>query len=326
MDIVFISGVELGHYALNGLVDSVSFRQNACALKAIFGLSSEKAALTSGFQAFDAVAGQFGIPFHEISTLKSKASINLIRQYAPDLICIIGWSELAPSELLDVPKEKHNSLHRHARTHGCIGIHPTLLPRGRGRAPIPWSIIKGLTKSGVTLFYLEEGADTGDIIAQRDFTIELRDDAASVYAKVANLHYELMKDILPKLVAGRAERVAQDPSKATVWQKRQPKDGLIDWNKTKMAQYNWIRALTRPYPGAFCYFKGQKLSVWRASMDETCKPAVQVGTIVDIRKNGIVISCIDGCLILEELQLEGEASMPGMSFAGRHGLSIGQKL
>jgi len=323
MDIIFISGVQLGRYALKGIIDSEAFRSGEAIVKAIFGLAEEKASRTSGYRTFDDLAYSAGAPLHRVASIKTEAMIEQIRDYAPDLICIIGWSELAPSVLLDIPKEKHGSKQRHDVTHGCIGMHPTLLPQGRGRAPIPWAIIKGLKKSGVTMFYLEEEADAGDIIAQREFQIDIEDDASTVYVKVASLHYELMRDNLPLLVRGIAPRVPQDPSKVTIWKKRTPKGGVIDWNKSQMDQYNWIRALTHPYPGAFTFWRDRKVTIWKASLDQRAV-SVGPGTIVDVMDAGVVVACTDGALILKRLQLEDEPELDGKTFADCYGLPVGE--
>lgn len=323
MDIVFISGVELGRYAVRGIIDSTAFREETCRLKAIFSLSEEKAHKTSGFRPFDDIAATIDVPLHKVDSIKTKDILKTVSAYAPDLLCIIGWSELAPPELLDIPKMKHESTHRHSATHGCIGIHPTLLPQGRGRAPIPWSLIYGLERSGVTLFYLEEGADTGDIVLQSEFLIDLEDDASTVYSKVADLHYELMKEAMPLLASGTAPRTPQNPEQATVWKRRKPEDGEIDWSKTQMELYNWIRALTYPYPGAFTHLRGRKLTIWKSLLGKEGNAQHAPGTILGVREDGIIISCRDGELILQKLGLEGEQSLDGPTFATLYELSKG---
>lgn len=325
MEIVFISGVELGLYALKGILGSQSFRNGEAILKAVFALAEDKSSKTSGYQSFDDLSQSNGITLHKITSIKTESVIKQIAAYSPDLIFIIGWSELAPSDLLDVPKKKHNSQYRHASTHGCIGIHPTLLPQGRGRAPIPWAIIKGLKKSGVTMFYLEERADAGDVIDQREFDIHLDDDASSVYGVVAKLHYELMKDNLPLLVKGIAPRTHQDPNNVTFWPKRTPEDGIIDWSMSQADQYNWIRALTHPYPGAFTFWKGHKITIWKAHL-RTKDHRADYGQVVDISDEGIIIACKDGALLLNCLQFENEPELESAAFAMKYGLAIGDIL
>jgi len=323
MDIIFISAVTLGAYALQGLIASDAYSNGNAVIKAIYSLDDTKASQTSGYQIFDDLAERVGAPLHKVRSIKADDVIAHIRKYDPDFIFIIGWSELAPSQLLDIPKIKHGAICRHSNYHGCIGIHPTLLPQGRGRAPIPWAIIKGLTKSGVTMFYLEEEADAGDIIAQREFDILLEDDATNVYAKVAGLHYELCRDILPLLTHGTASRRSQDPHHATVWPKRKPENGAIDWMKSSVEIYNWIRALTHPYPGAFTFWGKQKLTIWKACLDSHTNMAASPGTIIDTSDKGIRVACVDGSVILTQIQVQDGPIQEGNELFTRHVFFVG---
>ena len=324
MNIVFISGVELGQFALNGLIDSDVFKSQEAKLIAVFSLSEEKAEKTSGYTSFDFLANQAKAPLFKISSIKTIDVYNQIKKLSPDFIFIIGWSELAPSELLDIPKNKYNSSKRHDNTHGCIGIHPTLLPIGRGRAPIPWTIIKGFTKSGVTMFYLEEEADAGDMIAQNEYMIEINDDASSIYKKIAILHYQLVKDSLPLLANRTAPRIPQDPTKVTYWEKRRPEDGVIDWYRESLDQYNWIRALTHPYPGAFTFWNGEKVIIWKAAMGEQVTN-YEPGSIIDINDNGLLVACLTKSIIIKRLQLGDDEEMDSVSFSKKYGIKPGVK-
>ncbi len=323
VNIVFISGVELGCFAIQGILDSTSYQQRMVRFKAIFSLDQSKSAQTVGYCTFGELAELAGAPLIITDTIKTGPVIEQIRKFEPDFIFIIGWSELAPAALLNIPQEKHGSPHRHAQTHGCVGVHPTLLPLGRGRAPIPWAIIKGLTQSGVSMFYLEEGADTGDIIVQHPFTIDFHDDAGSIYKKVSQIHYTLVKEQIDRLVNGTANRTPQDHSRATVWKKRRPEDGIIDWTKPRHELYNWVRALTRPYPGAFTFLSSDKITVWRAAPGDA-HPGTP-GTISALTETGVVVQCGDGEVILLELQFNEDPPLPAPEFAARYALQIGQR-
>ncbi len=323
MDIVFISGVELGRFALQGILDSSSYIDGDIRIKGIFSLADSKASRTSGYTKFDDLAKNTDL--HYVQSIKSMDVISKITNYSPDFIFIIGWSELAPEILLDIPKNKYKSINRHDKTHGCIGMHPTLLPQGRGRAPIPWAIIKGLKQSGVTLFYLENQADSGDIILQKEFAIDLDDDASTVYQKVAQIHYTLTKTAMPLLVNGDAPRIIQDTSQVTHWAKRTPEDGIINWNKSQLEQHNWIRALTHPYPGAFTYWKNHRVTLWKSKVVSFFGSYndYEPGSVVSINKDGIFIACVDTPILVTALQFEEDEILDGLAFSEKYNLQIG---
>jgi len=157
-----------------------------------------------------------------------------------DLLVCGGWSRLFSKDLLE------------ACPLGAVNLHPTLLPEGRGRAPIPWTIIKGLTRSGVTLHYMTEGCEDGDIIGQEAFDIDPDETAGSLYFKATEAAERLCREYVPRLLAGSAPRIPQDHSLATVWPKRTPEDSRIP-----SLQYDgdllWrtVRALDRYYPRAY---------------------------------------------------------------------------
>ncbi len=168
----------------------------------------------------------------------------------PDLILVAGWYYIVPARI------------RELAPLGCLGLHASLLPRNAGGAPLNWAIINGEDETGVTLFHLEDEMDTGDIVAQRRIPIEIADTIATLYDRVDRACYEILLDILPKIEAGSAPRIRQDLSRRTVLPQRSPKDGWIDWSRPAEEIYNFVRALTRPYPGAFAHIEGRTVRVW----------------------------------------------------------------
>ncbi|XDZ63110.1 formyltransferase family protein [Alphaproteobacteria bacterium LSUCC0396] len=177
-----------------------------------------------------------------------------IRRADIDWLFIVGWSQIAGTEVLRAPKM------------GVLGMHPTLLPVGRGRAAIPWAILKELPETGVTLFKVDEGVDTGLIGGQLVIPLHNRITASELYNLVNNAHVELVKNILPLLILGAVSFEAQDVSRATEWPGRKPEDGEIDLDGSVFEAERLIRAVTRPYPGAFFFQDGKKVIVWRAEM------------------------------------------------------------
>jgi methionyl-tRNA formyltransferase len=251
----------------------------------------------SGQCAFEGIAGRLGARLIETADVNSPDTIAAIREVDPDLIFVVGWSQLVLDEFIGLPR------------HGVFGMHPTLLPRHRGRAAIPWAILSGLAKTGVTLFEIADGtADSGAIVGQVEVPIEHDETATTLYDKVTAAHLELVREYVPKLLDGTAERTRQDTRRASSWPKRTPGDGIIDWETRAPYLYDWVRAQTRPYPGAFTYLGEDRLIVWQArpvALDEEA-PA---GTVVALDDGDAVVACGEGGLVLEEVEGAGEIAV-----------------
>jgi methionyl-tRNA formyltransferase len=200
-----------------------------------------------------AVWKQFGIPVHEVVHIGDEEE--LIRGLAPDLVIMCGWRQRIPSSLISlIPR-------------GIIGFHPTLLPIGRGPAPIINSILEGFSRSGVTMFYLEEELDSGDIIGQVAFDITADDYAHDLYLKVIGGTRELIQRYMPLLVGGESPRTPQDHQNATFFPKRTLADNEINiGTDDPIMIYRKIRAFSSPYRGAFIRVNGEKLTIWKASL------------------------------------------------------------
>jgi methionyl-tRNA formyltransferase len=244
----------------------------------------------SGQCAFDDVAVRVGATLIETTDVNARDTIDAVRALEPGLIFVVGWSQLVRDAFISTATE------------GVYGMHPTLLPRHRGRAPIPWAIITGLARTGVTLFEITDPtADSGPIVGQAEIAIAPDETAATLYEKTADAHVELVREYVPQLVAGMAPRIPQDPRRASVWPKRTPADGIIDWETRAAYLDAWVRAQTRPYPGAFTFLGDERIVVWRARPVERGAYA-PAGTVVELRAEGPVVSCGEGALLLEELE------------------------
>jgi methionyl-tRNA formyltransferase len=181
-------------------------------------------------------------------------------------------------------------------------MHPTLLPRHRGRASIPWALLSGLARTGVTLFEIvDETADSGAIVGQAVVEIQPDDTATTLFERVAAGHLDLIREYVPQLLARTAPRIPQDPLRASVWHRRRPADGIIDWETRAPYLYDWVRAQTRPYPGAFTFLGDAKVVVWRARPVELVE-AAPAGTVVAASPEGPVVACGEGGLLLEEVE------------------------
>lgn len=271
-------------------------------------LKPEFATNVSGAVDLGAVARAAGIPVLEVRNINDEESVAWIEGFQPDLVLVIGWTQLLKERLLRIPKI------------ACLGFHASLLPKYRGRAPINWALINGEAKTGNSMIVLEPDADEGDIVAQREIPIGFEDDCRTLYEKVAHTEVEMLAEVLPHICNGHLPRARQDASVATIMPKRRPEDGLIDWGKNARRLYDWVRALTHPYPGAFTWLDGRKLFVWRARPKESGHASADVppGTIILGEQGYPEVKAGNGWLELGRVQLEGEAEMDAADAANRY--------
>jgi len=251
----------------------------------------------SGQCSFDEVAARLGAKLHETSEINAEETLAFVRALDPELIFVVGWSQLVRDPFIALARE------------GVFGMHPSLLPRHRGRAPIPWAILSGLARTGVTLFEIVDAtADTGAIVGQVSVDVAPDETATTLFEKLTVAHVEVIRDCVPKLIARSAQRVAQDPARASSWPKRTPADSIVDWETRAVYLDAWVRAQTRPYPGAFTYLGDEKVVIWKARAVEL-EASAAAGTIVATRPEGPVVACGDGALLLEEVETRAELSV-----------------
>lgn len=204
---------------------------------------------------FDDFASQAGIPLHRVCSMRTPETLALARSLRPDLVCVVSWSMIVPPEVLALPPR------------GCVGFHYAMLPARRGGAPLNWAIIDGLTETGITLFYLDEGIDSGDIIDQRPIPIAETDTVKDLLDKVLAIAPEMLAQHIEAIEQGTAPRRKQDESRATYTRRRKPEDGEIDWSRPEREIYNFIRALAPPYPCAFTTIGGRRLVIPSARLE-----------------------------------------------------------
>jgi len=216
-------------------------------------LPDDRAVGKSGRVYLDGFCARHGIPLVKSRNVNDAEVVEAIRAAGLDWLFIVGWSQIAREAVLAAPRL------------GVLGMHPTLLPIGRGRAAIPWAILKRLEKTGVTLFKLDGGVDTGDIIDQLEIPLSST-DATELYAAVDAAHAALIKTAFPALAAGTIRPRPQDDSAATEWPGRRPEDGRLDPAMKVADAECLVRAVTRPYPGAFTILDGRRIVVWRAAI------------------------------------------------------------
>jgi methionyl-tRNA formyltransferase len=263
---------------------------------AVLSRAREDAGFHGDYVDLAPITERLGIPLYRIKNVNDPETIALIRSLRPDAIFVFGWSQLLGPDVLSIAP--------------CIGSHPALLPRDRGRHPITWALVDGLEESGLTFLWLDEGADSGDILWQRSFRIGPDDDAADIYARIEDLAEEAVRELVPQLAAGTGQRLRQDERLATYRRKRTEEDRVIDWHRPRREIHNLVRGLARPYVGAVTRVGGQDVRVWKTRMPVSEPPAAPVGAVVGIDDGGIAVRASDGFLELVESDPEG-VIMPG---------------
>jgi len=213
------------------------------------------------------------------------------------LIFMVSWRYLVPE-----------NIYKRA-TQGAYVFHDSMLPKYRGFAPTVWAMINGEQSTGVTLFEVVDAVDAGDIIDQKPVPIGQTDTIADVVENVTQTYLDLITENFHALVDGTVQATAQNHDEATFTCKWTPTDSLIDWNQSSQTIYNLIRATTKPYPGAFCYLDGKKLTIWSAELQTNPKDYVArvAGRVAEIYKGeGTVILTGDSTILLKDVQLDGE--------------------
>lgn len=292
MRIAFIGAVDFSAHCLREIL--------ACGgnVVAIFTLVSERIKFHADAANLGQLAHPYNIPLYRVRDINHPRNVARIRTLKPDVIFVFGWSHLISQAILKIPPR------------GCIGTHPALLPKNRGRHPIVWALVQGLSETGLTFFYLDKGADSGDILWQKSCKIDLTDDAASLYKKIKQLASEGIREFLPQLECNTAQRIPQDHARATYWRKRTEKDGEINWASTTLQTYNLIRALTRPYVGAHTYLYGDTIKIWRTHLPTNPLPpdaiSCEPGVVFHIAQTGeLFVRTGDDYLIVREYETLG---------------------
>ena len=233
-EILLIANERVGYKTVQRVIEE------GYSVRAVFTSHSKRKHKIADYVDFSPLEKEYkNIPFHYILDPKEPFVIEEIQSYNPDLVLVISWSQMLPREIVDFPRL------------GTVGVHYSLLPERRGGAPLVWAIIDGLEKTGLTLFYYDEGVDTGDIIDQVELEITFHDTVKSMLEKIEIALPPLVEKNLDAILERTNQRIKQDESKASYTKARTPKDGEIDWSLSKKQIYNFIRAQTVPYPCAY---------------------------------------------------------------------------
>lgn len=219
----------------------------------------------------------------------------------PDIIITCAYGQIIPKEILNAPRL------------GCINVHASLLPKLRGGAPIHRAIINGFSKTGITIMYMNEGMDKGDIISQREIAIEESDTAETLHDKLSVLGRDLLLDTLPSIIDGTNKRIPQEESEATYGFNITREDEHISFDKTSRQIYNQIRGLNS-WPGAYVTLNGKILKIWASRVGDTYDALVENGTIIKLYDDGFGVKTSNGEIIITKVQPEGKKAMDAKSF------------
>jgi len=184
--------------------------------------------------------------------MKDPKLLELVKSWNPSFFVVVGWYHLLPSSWIELVP--------------AYGLHASLLPDYSGGAPLVWALINGEKKTGISLFRMDEGVDSGPIVGQLEEEIDDHDTIASLYLRIEEKGLTLLRDKVPKLASGKFTLNEQDESKRRIYPQRNEQDGEIDWTWDAQRIRDFIRAQTKPYPGAFFYIEGKKVIIWDADI------------------------------------------------------------
>ena len=241
-----------------------------------------------------------GIEVFQPVKVKEPENIEVLRKHQPDIIIVAAFGQIVPKSILDMPK------------YGCINIHASLLPKYRGAAPIQWAVINGEDVTGVTIMRMNEGIDTGDMIAKKTVRLAEDETGGSLFDKLAQVGAQLCVETMDIIEAGKAEYIPQNNEEATHTSMIRKELGLIDWNKSAVEIERLIRGLNQ-WPSAYTNLSGKTFKIWKAkvvSEENTYEP----GCICRIDKAGMYVQTGKGILLLTEVQMEGKKRMDADAF------------
>lgn len=245
-------------------------------------------------------AVRLGLPVIQPEKLTGSAELQEIIELQPDLIVTAAFGQLLPKELLDTPAL------------GCINVHASLLPKYRGGAPIHQAVMDGETETGVTIMYMAEKLDAGDIISQVVSPIEEADDTGTMFTKLSIAGTSLLKETLPTIIAGTNERRVQDETLVSFASNISREQERIDWTHSARAIYNQVRGL-HPWPVAYTKFADDQVKIWWGQEDEQTSDA-QPGEIIGLEKDRIIVQTGNGSFAITDLQPAGKKRMTATVF------------
>jgi len=258
-------------------------------------------------------ARSLGIEVHQPVKVKTGNLDEWVRAKAPDVAVVLAYGRILPSSVLAAPRR------------GCMNLHASLLPRYRGAAPIQWAIMCGETETGVSLMQMDEGLDSGPVYCARRIPISPEDNAGTLAEKLAELCAEVVRDDLPRAVAGALPAVPQDEALVTLAPPLSREHGVLDWARSPGDLANQVRGLA-PRPGAHTTVAGKTLKILEARAAPADRVIGAPGAVVRADKGGVFVACGTGALEILRGQLEGRKPMGGADLVNGRALRLGDAL
>ncbi len=255
-----------------------------------------------------AAALNSGLKVLQPERIKDAVFVNTLKEINPDVIVVAAYGKILPKDIIRLPR------------YGCINVHASLLPKYRGAAPINRAIINGDKETGITIMQMDEGLDTGSILLQKGIEIAKEDTAGTLTDKLSKLGAELLIEGLNAIEKGEIKPTPQDNSMATYAPMLKKEDGQIDWTKGAEDIYNMVRGMD-PWPGAFTYYNGELLKVWKTSHGNS--RSGKLGEILSVNKEGIDVASKDGVISIIEIQPANKKRMAVSEFLRGHRIEAG---
>ena len=271
MKILLIGAVEFSSRALELLIEMKQDIVGVCTLR--------DSSFNSDHFDLSKICKKNDISWNYAPDINSDKTIRWMADKNPDVIFCFGWSKLLGKRLLSLAPL------------GVVGYHPAALPANRGRHPVVWALVLDLRETASTFFFMDGGADSGDILSQRKVEISDEDDATTLYEKITVCALEQIKTFVLQLKSGEFTRTIQDGSQSNTWRKRCEADGQIDWRMSANSIHNLVRGLAKPYVGAHFLYQEQKIRVWKTAVEKGVLKNIEPGKIVAIKEGKPVVKC-----------------------------------
>ena len=238
-----------------------------------------------------------GIPVLQPEKMRSDETFDKLASYNADAIIVVAYGKIIPKNILELPK------------YGCINVHASLLPKYRGAAPIQWAVLDGEKYSGVTIMQMDEGLDTGDIIAQSEVVLDKKETSDSLFEKLSSEGAKLLLKTLDEMEDGIIKRIPQPEKSTTEYARMITKaDGLIDWKRPAAEIERLVRGMNS-WPGAYTFVCGKNVKLWDCDIIEN-NSGMKPGTLTCADKNALAVQTGNGQIKINELQIQGKKRMP----------------
>jgi methionyl-tRNA formyltransferase len=259
------------------------------------------------------LAARLGLPVFQPRSLRKGDAADVIAAARPDVIVVAAYGKILPAALLDIPR------------FGCLNVHASLLPELRGASPIQWAIVSGLARTGVSIMKMDEGLDTGPVLARADVPIGADDDASSLHDRLMELGAGLLVPTLRAWARGELTPVPQEAERATYAPLLSRDSGRVDWAWPAARLANLVRGL-HPWPGSFAFWQGRLLKLFPPAQALSGEAGAPPGTVLAVGRDHLDVACGEGVLRLRELQLEGRKRLCVADFLNGCALHVGEAL